>query len=240
MNDFDQLTAEAAEAFSLQLSPNQLQQLETVADSLVEWNRKFNLTAITDPHNVRLKHFLDSLSCHLPLGKHAPDNLIDIGTGAGFPGLPLKLIYPDMALTLVESVAKKTLFLDHIVQELGLDGVQVLNQRAEEVGKDPVHREQYDCAAARAVAGLPTLAEYLLPLVRVGGIVLAQKGGSAPEEAEQASAALETLGGELDELLEVHLPGIDEKRFLIIIKKVKPTPPKYPRRIGIPAKRPLE
>lgn len=239
MDNFDLLASEAAQSFGLQISPTQLQALQKYADLLAVWNQKFNLTAITDPDEIRLKHFLDSLSCQLVLDKLTPTSLIDVGTGAGFPGLPLKLLHPEMALTLVESVAKKTQFLEQVVQDLGLDGVEILNQRAEETGQDSAHRQKYDWAAARAVAGLPTLAEYLLPLVHVGGYMLAQKGESAPQEVEQARATLETLGGEMDELLEVRLPGIDEKRYLVVVKKVKDTPDKYPRRVGIPAKRPI-
>jgi 16S rRNA (guanine527-N7)-methyltransferase len=151
----------------------------------------------------------------------------------------LKLITPDMRLTLVESVAKKTVFMQQVMQELGLEGVEILNIRAEEVGQLPLHREQYDWAVARAVAGLPTLAEYLLPLVRIGGFALAQKGESAEKEAEAAHSAIVILGGALEDLIEVKLPGIDEKRYLVIIKKMEATPSKYPRRVGVPAKRPL-
>jgi len=239
MQDFNRLTAEACEALHLNITPDQLVALEKYADRLVEWNQKFNLTAITGPEEVRLKHFLDSLSCHLVMEDRPPASLIDVGTGAGFPGLPLKLLYPGMKLTLVESVAKKTTFLEQIVQELGLHDVEILNQRAEEVGQDPDHRQQYQWAAARAVAGLPALAEYLLPLVKVGGWMLAQKGESALQEAEQAKPALEILGGRLENITKVKLPAVDEKRYLIVIQKVAETPSKYPRRVGIPLKRPL-
>lgn len=239
MRNFDQLSAEANKAFSLAITAEQLKMLEKYADTLVIWNHQLNLTAITEPDEVRLKHFLDALSCRLAFDKFQPASLVDVGTGAGFPGLPLKLLAPDLSLTLVESVAKKTQFLEDIVQELGLDDVCILPERAEDVGQNPAHRQQYDCAVARAVAGLPTLAEYLLPLVRIGGVAVAQKGETAPQEIEQAQNAFATLGGELQDLIEVRLPGVEGKRYLVVIKKVGETPAKYPRRPGMPAKRPL-
>jgi 16S rRNA (guanine527-N7)-methyltransferase len=167
------------------------------------------------------------------------ERVIDIGTGAGFPGLPLKIVSPNMHLTLVESVGKKTDFCRHIVQQLGLEGVQVVQERAETVGHTPAHRQQYDWALARAVAVLPVLAEYLLPLVRIGGAMLAMKGESAPAEAHNAEHALRVLGGRLSKLIPVTLPGVVEEHYLVVVNKVAATPDMYPRRVGLPAKRPL-
>jgi 16S rRNA (guanine527-N7)-methyltransferase len=165
--------------------------------------------------------------------------VVDVGTGAGFPGLVLKILRPDIELVLVESVEKKAGFCRTVVDELGLKGVAVLTERAEALGQDPAHRESYDWAVARAVAAMPVLAEYLLPLVRVGGRALAQKGAGGPAEAQDAASAFETLGGALKSHREAHLPGLTEPHTLVVLEKLRPTPGNYPRRAGIPAKRPL-
>jgi 16S rRNA (guanine527-N7)-methyltransferase len=206
---------------------------------LVDWNARFNLTAIRDPQEIHIKHFLDSLTCLLAMRKVSIGRLIDIGTGAGFPGIPIKIIYPKMQLTLVESVGKKAEFCRHVVKILDLQGVEVVQERAESLGQNPSYREQYDWAVARAVAILPVLAEYLLPLVRVGGSMLAMKGESGPAEAHSAERALRVLGGHLRQLLPVTLPGVVEERYLVVIDKVAATPDGYPRKVGIPSKRPL-
>ncbi|MGD2027658.1 MAG: 16S rRNA (guanine(527)-N(7))-methyltransferase RsmG [Anaerolineales bacterium] len=239
MKDFDLLKQEFLQLSGISLDDAQFNAAHRYADLLHTWNQKINLTGLSSPEDIRIKHFLDSLSCQQVLKDTSRESIVDVGTGGGFPGLPLKLLYPEMRLTLVESTAKKTAFLSLVVQELGLKQVEVVNARAEEIGQNPEHRESYDWAVARAVALLPVLAEYLLPLVRVGGRVIAQKGETAPEEVESAGEAIEILGGQLSDLQEVDLPGIDDKRFLVVIGKVAPTPEKYPRRVGIPAKRPL-
>jgi 16S rRNA (guanine527-N7)-methyltransferase len=188
---------------------------------------------------VRTKHFLDSLTCMQAWRETPPAKLIDVGTGAGFPGIPLKIVLPAMQLTLVESVGKKADFCRLVVQELELDKVQVVQARAEDLGQQKAHREQYDWAVARAVANLPVLAEFLLPLVRVGGGMLAQKGEGGPAEAQQAERAIKLLGGRLRHLKPVQLPGIAEDRYLVIIDKIAGTPPQYPRRVGLAAKKAL-
>ena len=188
---------------------------------------------------IRSKHFLDSLSCSLAWKSAQPRRLIDVGTGAGFPGIVLKIIYPAMKLTLVESVGKKAKFCSHIVQILELENVEILSERAEDVGRNPAHREKYDWAVARAVAAMPVLVEYLLPLVKVGGGVLAQKGESGPAEVNAAAKALKLLGGRLRQLHKVELPGVADERFLVVIDKFAATPITYPRNAGIPAKKPL-
>jgi len=203
------------------------------------WSEKFNLTAIRDVEGIRTKHFLDSFSCILAWKEIPPKRLIDVGTGAGFPGIPLKILYPSMELTLVESVGKKTSFCRHVVEILKLQSVEVLTARAEEVGQMPSQRESYDWAVARAVANLPVLAEYLLPLVRVGGRMIAQKGHSAPAEAHNAEKAFRLLGGQMRSLLPVALPGVAEERYLVVVDKVAATPLMYPRKPGYPAKSPL-
>ena len=215
-------------------------QLEQYEQALLAWNEKFNLTAIRDSEGVRLKHFLDSLSCTLAWRGVAPTRLIDIGTGAGFPGLVLKILYPGMRLTLVDSVGKKVEFCRYVTEKLGLEQVDLVTGRAEELGQNPAYRERFDWAVARAVAGLSVLAEYLLPLVKVGGGMLAQKGESGPAEAQTAEKALRILGGHLRKLEKVTLPGVADERYLVIVDKKSATPSQYPRRVGIPAKKPLE
>jgi len=163
-----------------------------------------------------------------------------VGTGAGFPGIPLKIVCPGMRLTLLEATGKKVMFLEHVLKVLGLRDIVVMKGRAEELGQDPEHREQYDWAVARAVAEMPTLAEYLLPLVAVGGKVLAQKGEMAAAEVHKAETAIKTLGGHVQRLIPVELRGLTETRHLVVIDKVAATPAKYPRRPGIPSKRPLK
>jgi len=223
----------------IRLTAQQTAALTVYEQELLRWNAHTNLTAIREEEKIRTKHFLDSLTCLIALRELPPTRLIDIGTGAGFPGIPLKIILPSLRLTLVESVGKKADFCRHVVQVLGLSGVEVLNLRAEEVGQMAEHRQQYDWAAARAVANLPVLAEYLLPLVRIGGRALAQKGESGPAEAHSAEHAFNLLGGRLRQVVPVTLPGVADERYLVIIEKVAATPPQYPRRVGIPAKRPL-
>ena len=211
----------------------------TYERELLDWNQKFNLTAIRDPESVRTKHFLDSFSCTLAWTDSPPRRLVDVGTGAGFPGIPLKILYPEMQLTLIESVGKKARFCEHIVRTLGLHGVQVLDARAEEAARRPDQRETYDWSVGRAVAGLRTLAEYLLPFTQVGGRMLAQKGSDADSEIASATRALELLGGSLRQIIPVNLPGLEDARQLIVIEKVSPTPAAYPRKPGLPAKQPL-
>ncbi|MCX6081579.1 MAG: 16S rRNA (guanine(527)-N(7))-methyltransferase RsmG [Chloroflexi bacterium] len=235
----DKLLHDAQHLFGLTLSSRQMAQLVIYERELLEWNEKFNLTAIRDVEGIRAKHFLDSLSCSLAWKEQIPRRLIDVGTGAGFPGIVLKLLYPGLKLTLVESVGKKANFCTHMVQVLELENVEVLSERAEDVGQNPAHRQKYDWAVARAVAAMPVLAEYLLPLVRLGGGVLAQKGESGPLEVNAAEKSLKMLGGRMRQLVKVELPGVADERFLVIIDKVAATPPGYPRKAGLPAKKPL-
>lgn len=235
----EKLAQDALRCFGVSLSARQVAQLSAYERELLEWNQKFNLTAIRDVEGIRAKHFLDSMSCALAWREQPPRRLVDVGTGAGFPGLVLKILYPGLKLTLVESVGKKANFCAHIVRTLGLEGVDILHARAEDVGRAPEHRERYDWAVARAVASLPVLAEYLLPLVRVGGSMLAQKGESGPAEAQAAETALRLLGGRLRQLVPVEVPGVAEERYLVIIEKPAATPPAYPRKAGIPTRKPL-
>ncbi len=239
MTPMQLLAAGARALLELELTPGQLAAFDTYARLLREWNERFNLTAITDDEGIQVKHFLDSLSVLkvLPAG---PLRLIDVGTGAGFPGLPLKLVRPELTLTLVEATGKKITFLEAVVGELGLRGVTAVKARAEEIGQDRAHRERYDWAVARAVAELPVLLEYLLPLVKVGGRALAQKGATAPAETKAAQTAASRLGGRLNELVPLTLPGLPDPRYLVVYDKTAATPKQYPRRAGVPSKAPIK
>jgi len=233
-------THAASRLFGIHLTASQVNTFDIYAHELLEWNSQFNLTAIRDLEGIQTKHFLDSLSCALAWRSSPPARLIDVGTGAGFPGLALKILLPRLRLTLVESVGKKAGFCKHMVEKLELVDVELLQFRAEEVGQMPAHRQQYDWAVARAVAPLPVLVEYLLPLVHVGGSVLAQKGENGPAEAHASDKAIRLLGGHLRQLLPVTLPGVVEDRYLVLVDKVATTPPAYPRKSGLPSKNPIK
>ena len=200
-----------------------------------------NLTSVVDKDGVQARHFLDSLSVVLAL----PDGLVehckvvDVGAGGGFPGVPLKIVFPEIRLTLIDSTAKKTAFLIHLVEALEIDRADVLTGRLEELGHDPSLREGFDLVVARAVAKLPVLAELTLPLCRVGGLVVCQKGASVEEELLESEGAVDTLGGEIQGIVPVDLPELEQRRSLVVLKKVRSTPEAYPRRPGIPFKRPI-
>lgn len=235
----EKLIHDAQALFNIHITGRQVMSLITYEKELLEWNQKFNLTAIRDVESIRTKHFLDSFSCVLAWKASPPNHLIDVGTGAGFPGLPLKILYPNMKLTLVESVGKKAMFCQHIVSVLGLANVEVIQARAEVLGQEESYREKYDWAVARAVANLNVLSEFLLPLVKMNGAMLAQKGENGPAEAQSAEHAMKLLGGKLRQVIPVNLPGVADERYLILVEKVAATPPKYPRKPGIPGKMPL-
>ena len=231
--------SESQKYTGIPLNAQQLKAFELYESELLSWNEKFNLTAIRDAEGIRVKHFLDSLSCLTVMGNLKNERIIDVGTGAGFPGIPLKIVCPGIKLTLVESVGKKAGFCKHIIETLNLDNVEVLTLRAEEAGRLPHHRAQYDWSVARAVAALPILSEYLIPLLKINGHMLAQKGESAHAEAQISEKAFKLLGGELQQVTKVILPGIVEERYLVVVKKIAATAAIYPRNTGIPAKKPL-
>lgn len=235
----EKFTKEVANLISVQLTENQIEAFRLYEKELLTWNEKFNLTAIREVPQIRSKHFLDSLSCWLAFNDKKQGRLIDVGTGAGFPGIPLKILLPQIHLTLVESIGKKARFCEHMVNLLHLENVLVIQTRAEDLGRDLQFREKFDWAIARAVANLPILVEYLLPLVKIGGSVIAQKGESGPAETNKASLAIHILGGKLRQLLPVTIPGVADERYLVIIDKVGATPKFYPRLPGIPSKKPL-
>lgn len=221
----------------LACSDIQMEQFDAYHRLLAEWNGKMNLTAIRDPQEVALKHFADCLFGLrvLPEGAH----VIDVGSGAGFPGVPLKIMRPDLHLLLLDSLNKRVLFLNELISTLGLTGIKTLHSRAEDGAKKEL-REQFDVATARAVAHLSVLSEYCLPYVKTGGIFLAYKGSSGFDEMEEAASAVRILGGNLEEKTEYLLPSSDIRHTLAVIRKTKPTPAKYPRNSGQIAKSPLK
>ena len=224
----------------LKLSPGQVEQFGVYYRELTSWNRRINLTAITGYEEVQIKHFLDSLTVTLAL---KPDDkrfrLIDVGSGAGLPGIPLKILMPDIKLTLLEATAKKAAFLDHISHKLGLEGVEVVVGRAEDIAHREQYRESFDIVLSRAVASLASLVELTLPFCAIGGSFIAQKKGEIDPELSQATRAIGLLGGELREPKRIELAEFTDERWLIVIDKISPTPEPYPRRAGIPQKRPL-
>jgi len=221
------------------LTKDQIGKFDTYLALLLEWNERMNLTAVRQPEAIKWRHFYDSLTCATMMGNLHGRRLIDIGTGAGFPGLPLKILIPNLQVTLVESVAKKIGFLAAIVEELSLSEVQIVCERAELLGQNSRFREQYDWAVARGVAEMRILVEFLLPFCRVGGTMLAQKGENAKIETSAAGNAIHLLGGKAPEFKSISVPGKGGDHFLVLINKVRETPIKYPRRVGVPAKRPL-
>ena len=229
------------ERYSICLTENQQTQFSVYETLLIDWNQRMNLTRIIEPQAIRIRHFFDSLTvAALSHWQPTSRSLVDVGTGAGFPGVALAIVFPELAVTLVESVQKKTTFLQALVNELGLDNVNVVTQRAEDAGRIPHLRESFDYAVARSVARLPVLLEYLLPFVKVGGRAIAWKGETAQTEINDATSALQTLGAENSpEICTVQLPTVEQQHALISVLKTSATPEQFPRRAGKPAKSPL-
>ncbi len=219
------------------LSNKQINLFEKYKELLIEWNEKINLTAITEEDEIVLKHFIDSLS----IAKYVDKNckLIDIGTGAGFPGIPIKIFYEDLEVTLLDSLNKRVTFLKDVIGKLELKKIDAIHSRAEECACNAIYREKYDIAVARAVSNLSTLLEYLMPYVKVGGKCICMKGPNINEELNLSKNALRELGGEIEMIENFKLPDSNLERNIIIIKKVKNTDRRYPRKAGIPAKKPL-
>ncbi len=233
------LLIQGSKELAVELEENKLEQLMLYKDILKEWNEKINLTAIEEDKDVIIKHFIDSLTIIPYLNQmKMPVSLVDIGTGGGFPGIPVKISNKDIHVTLLDSLDKRVKFLNEVITRLDLKEIEAVHGRAEDYGLNPEYREKYDVATARAVASLPVLLEYCLPFVRVGGLFIAMKGSSL-EEVEASKRALQILGGEIEDLSELTLPFTDMKRNIIIIRKLRHTSPKYPRKAGKPSRDPL-
>ncbi len=226
---------------NLRLTPEQIEKFEEYYAELKSWNRRMNLTAIVNYEETQLKHFLDSLTASLVISDRvkAQGRVMDIGSGGGFPGIPLKVAFPGMHLALLDSVAKKTAFLTHLVKALGLDEVEVYTGRSENLAINPDLRESFDVVLSRGVAPMRVLMEFTLPFCRVGGNVITHKKGDLSSEVVASLHAMEVLGGRIRETRGVDLEGLRDDRSLVVVDKVKPTPAKFPRRPGLPAKHPL-
>lgn len=221
----------------INLTQNQINQFYKYEKLLLEWNEKINLTRITDEQEIILKHFVDSLT----IQKYIKENtkIVDIGTGAGFPGIPLKIVNPDNEIALIDSLNKRIVFLNEIIEKCELKNISAIHARAEEIGHNKQYREQYDIVTSRAVAKLNVLLEYMMPLVKVGGKCICMKGPNIKEELTEAENAIKILGGQIEAVEEITLPDTDNERTIIVIKSVKPSPNKYPRKPGTPTNSPL-
>lgn len=228
------------ENFGLEATEEKLQNLKKYREILVEWNKVMNLTGIEEEREVYIKHFLDSISAVTNNYINDDISLIDVGTGAGFPGMPLKICLDNLKLTLLDSLNKRINFLNDVKEKIKLENMEAIHSRAEEFCQNKKYREKFDIAVSRAVANLSVLAEYLLPAVKVGGQVICMKGSQVEEELNDAKFALKELGGKIKSVDEFCLPGTDMKRNVIIVEKIKETPKKYPRKAGTPAKQPLK
>lgn len=227
------------EKIGISICEKQIEQFMKYYDLLVEWNQVMNLTAITEYEEVVLKHFVDSIALIKAYDLKKPISVIDIGTGAGFPGLPLKIMFPQIEVTLLDSLNKRVNFLNTVIHELGLEQIYAIHGRAEDYAKQVQYREKYDLCVSRAVANLSSLAEYCIPYVKVNGTFISYKSGKCDEEIENSQKAIKVLGGKLKEKVEFELPGTDISRAFVIIDKIMPTIKKYPRKAGLPTKEPI-
>jgi 16S rRNA (guanine527-N7)-methyltransferase len=235
----EQFTKMLAEK-GISLTPVQLEQYETYYETLVEWNEKMNLTAITEKEDVYLKHFFDSVSASFYFNFDQPIHVCDVGAGAGFPSIPIKIAFPKIHVTIVDSLNKRINFLEHLASQLKLEHVRFIHDRAETFGQASEHREAYDVVTARAVARMSVLSELCLPLVKIGGTFIAMKGSSGKEELRDGKKAMSLFGGVLEETYSFSLPFEESERNVFLITKKKSTPKKYPRKPGTPNRNPIE
>ena len=237
IEEFKKIMISYAEKINIKFTEEQLEEFYQYMNMLLEWNEKINLTAIVEPKEVILKHFIDSLTINKYLKENA--TLADVGTGAGFPGIPVKILRPDLDITLIDSLNKRVNFLTMVIEALKLEKIIALHGRIEDFGKNKKYREKFDYVTSRAVANLSTLSEYMIPLVKIGGKCICMKGSNIDEELKNAEKAIKTLGGKIEKVDTFLLPDTDMGRNIILIKKEKATPNKYPRKAGTPAKEPI-
>lgn len=221
------------------LRDEQKHQFDLFYELLVEWNKVMNLTGITEYEEVNEKHFVDSLSITKAIDMNSVDNLIDIGTGAGFPGIPLKIAFPHLKVVLLDSLKKRIKFLNTVIEELRLTDIETIHGRAEDFAKQEEYREQFQLCVSRAVANLSTLSEYCMPYIHAGGMFIPYKSGEIEEEVNGAKKAVHVLGGKIEDVVKFQLPGTEIGRSFVKIKKYQNTPKKYPRKAGLPAKEPI-
>ena len=236
----ESILAEAARRRGLHLKPTQLAQFSQLSELLLDWNQRLNLTSITDPADIAIRHYLDSLTLVKVIRHFDGRQLIDVGTGAGFPGLALAIVFPGLRVTLLDATAKKLRFIDCAARALTLENIRTLHARAEAAGQHPDHRGAYDMVTARAVAKMPILMEYTLPLAKLGGQIIAMQGSSAHQDVKGAANAIAKLGGKPAAIEKISLPGLDKPRYLVVIDKLKPTPAHYPRKAGTPVRQPIQ
>ena len=242
LKDDENILIDGCQKMGININNEQIRKFSRYLELLVQWNQKINLTSLKTSQEIIIKHFLDSISCVKVINKYVNKegiSVIDVGAGAGFPGIPIKIICPSIRLSLLEARKKKSIFLKKVTEEMNFQQAKILNGRAEAFGKSADHRERYDVAISRAVAHLNVLSEYCLPLVKVGGLFIAQKGRSYKQETKKSLKTVQVLGGELIGAENVRIPFINQERYLLVIKKIKDTPSKYPRKEGLPQKRPL-
>lgn len=229
-----------AEQLGIRLSEKQLEQFQSYYERLIEKNKVMNLTAITEYEEVVDKHFVDSILLGSVKELSGKKRVIDVGTGAGFPGIPLKIVYPELEITLLDSLNKRVKFLNEVIEELGLTGIQAVHSRAEDLAQDAAYRQQYDICVSRAVANLATLSEYCIPFVKQGGYFISYKSTQIEEELKQAKKAVQVLGGTLEQIETVQIPGTTIERQFVMIRKTGTTPKKFPRKAGTASKTPIE
>ncbi len=236
-NELKELLIKGLTHYKTEISDTQVVQFEKYMELLKEWNKKINLTAIEDDREIVIKHFIDSVSI-VPYISNEDKKIIDVGTGAGFPGIPLKIVNPKNDITLLDSLDKRIKFLNEVINSVNITQISAIHGRAEDFGANPLYREKYDIAVARAVSNLPVLLEYCLPFVKINGIFIAMKGSNT-EEFENCNKALDILGGKIEKIEKMELPFTNIERNVVVVRKFRQTPTKYPRKAGKPSKEPL-